>query len=83
MMQRDVSRENTTLHSLNAWSRLGIWIYPLQWQIQERGPGGLPPAPPYFKTKLRPEGGKKIFLATNPPPSPHTPLSEGLDLPLL
>jgi len=44
MMQRDVSRENTTLHSLNAWNRLGTWIYPLQWQIQERGPGALPPA---------------------------------------
>ena len=36
-----------------------------------------PPAPPYFETKLRPEGPKKYFLETGPP------LSEGLDLPLI
>ena len=36
------------------------------------GPGG--PAPPYFSTKMRPEGPNKIFWGTGPPP-----LSEGLD----
>ena len=34
------------------------------------------PAPPYFKTKLKPEGSKKIWM-TGP-----APLSEGLDPPL-
>ena len=53
-----------------------------QWHIQGRGPGG--PAPPYFWTKLWPEGPKKSFFRP-----PHTnnlrvwmtgpPLSEGLD----
>ena len=32
-------------------------------------------APPYFWTKLRPEGPKKMFLETTPPP----PLCQGLD----
>ena len=41
----------------------------------EEGPGG--PCPPYFWTKLRPKGPKKIIFKTAPPP-----LSEGLDLPL-
>ena len=36
-----------------------------QWRIQERGP--VDPAPPYFYTKLRPEGPKKIFLRPGPP----------------
>ena len=31
------------------------------------------PPPPYFSTKMRPEGPKKIFLETAPP------LSQGLD----
>ena len=39
-----------------------------QWRIQGRGPGGG--APPYFSTKMRPEGPKKIFLETAPPPPP-------------
>ena len=37
-----------------------------------RGAGG--PAPPYFKTKLRPEEPKKNFLGDRPPP-----FSKGLD----
>ena len=46
---------------------------------------------PYFSTKMRSEGPKKIFLETRPPPSlrawmtePPLPLllSEGLDPPL-
>ena len=32
--------------------------------------------PPYFQTKLRPEGLKKTFLRPSPPPHP---LSQGLD----
>ena len=53
-----------------------------QWHIQGRGPGG--PAPPYFWTKLWPEGPKKSFF--RPPHSNNLrvwmtgpPLSEGLD----
>ena len=38
----------------------------MQWPIQGRGLGGLPP-PPYFQTKLRPEGPKEISLETGPP----------------
>ena len=43
------------------------------------GPGGPGPLP-YFQTKLRPKGPKKIFFET--PPPPHPPSSEGLDAPL-
>ena len=62
----------------------------LQWQIQGRGPGG--PPPPYFRTKLRPEGPKKFFLETSPPPvskglvdrpPPPSILSQGIDPALL
>ena len=52
------------------------WAYDLthrsQWRIQGRGQGG--PPPPYFSTKMRPEGPNTIFWGTGPPP-----LSEGLD----
>ena len=48
----------------------------------------LPP-PPYFWTKLRPEGPKNFFKTAPPPlsqglddPPPPHPLSEGLDPPL-
>ena len=47
-----------------------------------------PPTTPYFWTKLRPEGPKKIFLETTPPPllsqglDDRLPLSEDLDPPL-
>ena len=51
--------------------------------------GGTPPHP-YFKTKLRPEGPKKIFLrppplsqGMDPPALPSPPLSEGLNPTLL
>ena len=30
-------------------------------------PGEEPGSPPYFKTKLRPEGSEKLFLETAPP----------------
>jgi len=47
------------------------------------------PGPPWFWTKIRPEGLKKIFLRPVPPPlsqglddRPPPPLSEGLDPPL-
>ena len=39
-------------------------------------PGG-PTPPPYFKTKMRPKGPKKVFWRLGP-----LLLSEGLDLPL-
>ena len=35
--------------------------------------GGCPPPPHHFLTKMRPEGLKKFFLETVPPPS------QGLD----
>ena len=31
------------------------------------GPGARGPGPPYFWSKLRPEGPKKIFWETGPP----------------
>ena len=37
----------------------------LQWRIHGRGSGG--PVPPYFSTKMRPEGPKKIFWRLPPP----------------
>lgn len=37
-----------------------LCIYQLQWQIQ----GRASPPPPYFYTKLRPEGTKKNIFAT-------------------
>ena len=46
----------------------------VQWGIQGRGLVG---PPPYFLTKLRPEGRKKFFLETGSTPPP--PLSQGLD----
>ena len=51
------------------------------------GPWG-PELPPYFSTKMMPEGPKKTFVETGPPLSqdlddrPPPPLSEGLDLPI-
>ena len=39
----------------------------MQWRINGRGSGG-PTPPPSFSTKIRPEGPKKIFLASAPPP---------------
>ena len=36
-----------------------LCIYKLQWQIQGRA---RPPPPPYFYTKLRPEGTKKKYF---------------------
>ena len=38
---------------------------------------GDPPPPPYFSTKMRPEGLKKFFLEAAPSPA----LSQGLDDP--
>ena len=60
----------------------------------EEGPGSPPPNPPFFWTKLRPEGPKKFLETAHPPPAPclraqglddfpsPSPLSEGLDPPL-
>ena len=49
------------------------------------GPWG-PELPPYFSTKMMPEGPNKTFVETGPPLSQDLddppPLSEGLDLPL-
>ena len=50
-----------------------------------------PELPPYFSTKMMPEGPKKQFVETGPhlsqdlddrPPSPPPPPSKGPDLPL-
>ena len=64
------SRSETKLCFCSGWSR----------------EGARPPLPhPYFKTKLRPEGPKKIFWRHPPPPYlrvfgwPGPPLSRGLD----
>lgn len=74
--QRDVSKENGTLHSLNAWNRLGMWI---SFAVEDPGEGLGKSSPPlYFKTKLKAKGAKTKILKTRPPPPiPH--LFEGLD----
>ena len=55
-----------------------------------KGPWG-PELPPYFSTKMMPEGPKKQFVETgpllsqdldDPPPPTPPPLSKGLDQPL-
>ena len=62
-------------HAIDKWYPFHIpsleLCIPLQWRIQGRGPGAR--VPPYFSTKMRPEGQKKIFLETEPP------LSKGVD----
>ena len=35
--------------------------------------------PPFFLAKMRPEGPKKIFLETSPPPPLSQGLAQGLD----
>ena len=45
---------------LNIHAR-GFWELQGQWRIQGRGPGG-PGPPPYFSTKMRPEGRRKKFF---------------------
>lgn len=49
--------------------------------MADLGEGAGRPAPnPYFKTKVRPEGSKKLFLETAPPATPPPPsLSKGLE----
>ena len=52
--------------------------------LSRKGPGACPP---YFSTKMRPEGPKKIFLKTAPSPNlgvwmSAPPLSHDLDSPL-
>ena len=46
--------------------------------VADPGEGARGPAPRYFWNKMRPEGRKKFFFETAPPPL----LSEGLDPPL-
>ena len=58
--------------------------------ISGRSRGETRPPPPYLKTKLRPEGLRKIFFETGSPlsqglddrPPPPPLLSEGLDPPM-
>ena len=75
-----VKNESTGLEtnrSPEARARTGDW---------SRG-GARPPPPPYFWTKLRPEGPKKVWGRPGPPlskglvdpPPPSPPLSQGLD----
>ena len=45
---------------LNIHAR-GFWELQGQWRIQGRGPGS--PSPPYFSTKMRPEGRKKKYFS--------------------
>ena len=52
--------------------------FSLQWWIQGRGLGVQPP--PLFLDQLRPKGRKKNFKTAHHPP---TPLSEGLDPPVV
>ena len=47
----------------------------VQWWVQ-----GRVPCPPYFWTRLRPEGPNKIFFEIKPSSTP--PLSESLEPPL-
>ena len=69
--------QNLVLEKCSGGSRVGAW--------------GGHPTPPYFWTKLRPEGLKNIFLETGSSPlskglddrsPPPSPLSLGLGLPL-
>ena len=78
-------------HQHDGWKPLDRNIC-LQWRIQGRGPGDLAPPPPYFWTKLRPEGSKKFFWETaplpylrvwmtpNPPPPPIPRSGSGTSL---
>ena len=54
-----------------------MWISVfMHWRIQVMGPGGhrAPPLIPLiFQAKLRPEGPRKFFLETFPPPRPPGP----------
>ena len=65
------------------FSKIRGLSFAFRWRIQERGPGGPSPPPPYFWTKVRPEGPKSFFFffQDRAPPAP-SPLSEGLEPPL-
>ena len=51
-------------------NRLNIlkWSIPEFYSVADRGEGPGGPRPPYFQTKLRPEGSKKFFGDLPPPP---------------
>ena len=64
------------------FSKIRGLSFAFRWRIQERGPGGPSPPPPYFWTKVRPEGPKSFFFFQDRAPPAPSPLSEGLDPPL-
>ena len=47
-------------------SLVGPIFLPIQWRIQEKGPGG--PALPLFLDQAEARGGETIFLETAPAP---------------
>ena len=78
----------SSVWTTGSWSLLAAQAQEQAWESYSMavvdlgdGPGG-PGPPPYFSTKMRPKGSKKIWGETGPPPPLH-PLSEGQDLPLL
>ena len=56
------------------FSKIRGLSFAFRWRIQERGPGGSKSSPPYFWTKVRPEGPKSFFFFFKtglPPPPPR------------
>ena len=77
-----------TYYHFNVLIAFAVAVVKTQWRIQVRASGG--PSPPYFSTKLRPEGQKNfvwippspylnVWMIAPPPPPPPPPLSQGLD----
>ena len=55
-----------TYYNFNVLIAFAVAVVKTQWRIQVRASGG--PSPPYFSTKLRPEGQKNFVWI---PPSPY------------
>ena len=58
------SSSNCSMCSTSSYSYHTFYCHYTQWRIR----GACPP-PPYFSSKMRPKGRKKVCLETSPPPS--------------